>query len=237
MVTIGGVVSSTTLTLAVPLAPPVPGAVKVPLSIVADTPLTVIGALGSSTVPLTVMDLLAKSASGAGSVIASFGPCSVAEIVVVEVLPATSMACTESARVPLVVWTVQLKSDVEKDAATPLQVTEASPEPLSLTRPVTEMLTVGLTDPSVGEVIASSGAVWSTLIVMLSVALAPEESVAVPLNTWFAPSVETGIDAGHVIGGMPPSHWKLTVACVLIQPAVLGVGETLAFTVSGGLVC
>ena len=58
--------------------------------------------------------------------------------------------------------------------------------------------------------------------------------MAVPVITWFAPSVLTVCGPGHETGGAPPVHWKLTVTGELFDPAAFGAGATEATTCNGG---
>ena len=157
MLTVGGVVSRITLTLAVLAAPPAlvpvavmefvpsrsttPLAVNVPPLLAAETPFTVTTALGSSTVPVTVIPLAANNASGAGVVIASLGPCRITLTVDVELFPATSVAWTAIAMEPCVICTEQLNVEPEIEAGVLLHVTLASPESASLEDPVTGTFT------------------------------------------------------------------------------------------------
>src|SRR5262249_40951232 len=80
-------------------------AVKAPVVLVACTPLTVIAALGSSTVPVTVIELLLNRSSDAGEVMVSFGPCRLTVMEDDAVLPATSVACTLMVSEPCVICT------------------------------------------------------------------------------------------------------------------------------------
>src|ERR1051325_6643961 len=153
MLTVGGVVSRITLTLAVLAAPPAlvpvavmefvpsrsttPLAVNVPPLLAAETPLTVTTAFGSSTVPVTVIPLAANNASGAGVVIANLGPCKATLTVDVEVFPATSVAWTAIAIEPWVICTEQLNVPPDTVAGVLLQVTLAKPERGSLEDPDT----------------------------------------------------------------------------------------------------
>ena len=68
----------------------------------------------------------------------------------------------------------------------------------------------------------------------LALAEPPTPSVAVPVITWFAPSVLTVWGAGHETGGAPPVQTNVTVTGVLFHPAAFGAGATDATTCSGG---
>src|SRR6478672_11062294 len=74
---------------------------------------------------------------------------------------------------------------------------------------------------------------------MVAVALAwlPIASVAVPLMTWFAPSVVTVCAGGHETTGAPPVQTNVTVTGVLFHPAAFGAGATEATICSGGNGC
>src|SRR5438445_529416 len=66
------------------------------------------------------------------------------------------------------------------------------------------------------------GAVLSMFSVTQACAVLPATSTAFPQNGWLAPSVLTGIDAGHVATPEPASeHVKLTTTLLLFQPAAL----------------
>lgn len=58
--------------------------------------------------------------------------------------------------------------------------------------------------------------------------------MAVPVITWFAPSMLTVCELGHETGGAPPVHTKLTVTGELFHPAAFGAGATDATTCNGG---
>ena len=92
------------------------------------TPLTVTTTLGSSTVPLTVIDLEPKRSSGAGEVITSLGPCKLTAIFVVALFPAMSVACMEITNDPWVTCREQAKLPLEIVAGVLLQETVARPE-------------------------------------------------------------------------------------------------------------
>lgn len=138
---------------------------------------------------------------------------------------------------PCVICAEQLKDPLEMVAAVPLQETEATPERPSLVSPLTGTVADWLMPPSAGDVMLTSGGVWSRLMVTLVVALLPRESVAVPVTTWFAPSLLTVCGLAQETGGAPPEHWKVTVTGLLFQPAAFGVGETIATICSGGKGC
>jgi hypothetical protein len=253
MLTVGGVVSRITLTLAVLTAPPAlvpvaviglvpsrsttPLAVNVPPLLAAETPFTVTTALGSSTVPVTVIPLAANNASGAGVVIDSLGPCRLTLTADVELFPATSVACTEIEIEPCVICTEQLNVPPETVAGVLLQVTFANPESASLEAPATGTFAVCVTLASVGEAILTKGGVWSRLTVALALTELPTASVAIPVITWFAPSMLTICVPGHETGGAPPVQTKLTVTGVLFHPAAFGAGATEATTCNGGNGC
>ena len=74
-------------------------------------------------------------------------------------------------------------------------------------------------------------------MVALALTELPTASVAVPVITWFAPSMLTVCGPGQETGGAPPVHTKLTVTGVLFQPAAFGAGATDATTCSGGNGC
>src|SRR4051812_49668587 len=71
-------------------------------------------------------------------------------------------------------------------------------------------------------------------MVALALTELPTASVAVPVITWFAPSVLIVCGAGQETGGAPPVQTKLTVTGVLFHPAAFGAGATDATTWSGG---
>src|SRR5579859_6471182 len=76
------------------------------------------------------------------------------------------------------------------------------------------------------------GAVLSTLTAVVTVAVLPALSIAVPCTSWPAPSFETVIGAGQ--DAMPDSasvHVNVTVASLLYQAAALGMGATVAVMV------
>jgi hypothetical protein len=77
------------------------------------------------------------------------------------------------------------------------------------------------------------GLVLSMFSVTLVLAVWPAASVALPLMTWFAPSVLTICGAGQLIGGTPPLQVKVTVTLVLFQLAALAGGAAVAVTTSG----
>src|SRR5579864_3651285 len=171
--TVGGVVSTITLTLAVPAPPPalIPvaltmlfpsrkstlAALNVEPVFVACTPFTVIWALGSSTVPVTVTELVANKSRGAGLVIDSLGPCILTFTAYVELFPAASVAWTKIEMEPCVICTEQLNVPPEIVAGVPLQVTFAKPERASLEEPATGTFADCVTLASVGEVMLTSG--------------------------------------------------------------------------------
>jgi len=112
----------------------------------------------------------------------SFGPCRLVVILVEAVFPATSVAVTDTASEPWVIWSVQLKLPDETVAGVPLQETVSIPESPSLTSPLTTKLAVGVTLPLGGDVMLTNGAVWSKLTVIEVVAEFPALSVAVPVK-------------------------------------------------------
>src|SRR5882762_2907025 len=71
-------------------------------------------------------------------------------------------------------------------------------------------------------------------MVALALTELPTASVAVPVITWFAPSVLTVCGAGHETGGAPPVHTNVTVTGELSHPAALGAGAADATTCNGG---
>ena len=80
------------------------------------------------------------------------------------------------------------------------------------------------------------GGVLSSFTVTEVVAVFPAPSVAVPLTTWFDPSVET--ETGIVQEAMPEVaswHVNVTVTLAWFQPSALGCGETSAVIVGGTL--
>ena len=84
---------------------------------------------------------------------------------------------------PLVSGTLQTYEPESKVACTLLQLTLATPERLSVEVPVTLSIGRVTVVPSVGEPMATDGAVLSIFIVMLVLAVFPMLSVAVPLIT------------------------------------------------------
>lgn len=152
------------------------------------------------------------------------------------VLPAMSVASTPMVFSPPVRGTSQEKVEAEREAGLPLQSTVAIPLRESAAVPVTltgEMLT---DEPFAGEVIAMLGAVLSRLTVSVADAVLPARSAAVPLTSWFAPSVVTVIGAGQLATPeVLSTQVKLTVTSLWFQPARLGWGVIVGDNVGGVL--
>ena len=125
----------------------------------ARTPFTVTTASGSSTVPVTVVELFVNKESGAGEVIVSFGPCRLTVMALELVFPALSVADTLIERTPCTITREQLKLPDASDAGVPLQLTLAMPDNASLASPLTATFVVGMTPLSIGEVMLTSGGV------------------------------------------------------------------------------
>src|SRR5882724_10226905 len=114
---------------------------------------------------------------------------------------------------------------------------DKTPERASEHVKVTVALVAGTTPCAFGggfTVAEMVGGVVSILSVMDALAVLPAASVTVPENTWFAPSVLTGIDAGHVANTVPASEQvKLTTTLLLFQPAALELGVMTGVIVGG----
>ena len=98
--------------------------------------------------------------------------------------PATSVACREMELGPGVRFTEQVNPGLESTAAAPLQVTDATPEMLSLSVPLMAIVAVlnAIVDPPEGETTARLGGVLSKLTVTETFPLFPATSVAVPVT-------------------------------------------------------
>ena len=80
----------------------------------------------------------------------------------------------------------------------------------------------------------SNGGVRSILTVTGSCAVLPARSVAVPVTTWFAPSVLTGIGPEQLATPEPVAEQvNVTMTGVLFHPAALGDGAMLAVIMGG----
>ena len=84
---------------------------------------------------------------------------------------------------PCVICSEQLKAPLAKLAGPLLQETALMPESPSLADPVTVTDADETVPPSDGDVMLTSGGVWSRFTVALAVTLVPLASVAVPLIT------------------------------------------------------
>src|SRR5437763_1640135 len=93
--------------------------------------------------------------------------------------------------------TLQLKEPDARFAAEPLQVTEATPERLSETAPVTGRFAAVTVTPFAGELIPTTGGVSSMLKLRDVLLLFPALSVADPETVWFAPSEVMLVGEGH----------------------------------------
>jgi hypothetical protein len=102
----------------------------------------------------------------------------VAVIDVVAELPALSVAMAVIVFAPAIIGTVQVNVPLPRMPFTPLQVTDSMPDVASLTDPDTGKVADVLELWSAGEVIATTGAVLSTVIVTSAVFEFPESSVA-----------------------------------------------------------
>jgi hypothetical protein len=111
------------------------------------------------------------------------GPCRLTVTADVELLPATSVAWTETEREPCVIWSEQVNAPPETVAGVLLQVTLASPDNASLEDPDTGTFADVVTLESVGEIMLTSGGARSRLMVALALTELPTASVAVPLIT------------------------------------------------------
>ena len=108
------------------------------------------------------------------------------------------------------------------------------PDNASVTVLVTVALEVEKDAPSTGEVTDKDGVVLSKLIVTLAVAVSPAVSVAVPLITCPAPSVETVCGLGQLAMLSPPAvHVNVTVAFMFVQPLAFAAGDAKAEIVGG----
>jgi len=81
-----------------------------------------------------------------------------------------------------------------------------------------------------------TGGVLSRFTVKDVLTLWPAASVAVPLITWFAPSLLTVRVLGQLTGATPPLQLKDTVTLELFHLLALAVGEAVA-TIASGAVC
>src|SRR6267142_138794 len=252
MVTWGGVVSSEIEMVAVPGVPPalcattvmvlppsfnVTGTEKLPELSGAAIPFMLTWASGSLTIPMTDTGVVLTALRLTGEVMVMMG---VAEKFTVSddvaMLPATSVATTLIGLGPAVSGAPQVMLVPLTWAGTPLHVTPARPERVSVT--VASRVTVGTMTraPFSGVIILMSGGVLSMLSVTDPSEVFPARSRALPGNTWFAPSAEATIWTGQESTPLRASEQlKLMVTLLLFQPAALAAGETLAATTGGVL--
>src|SRR5580765_5164602 len=74
--------------------------------------------------------------------------------------------------------------------ATPLQVTPATPDSVSVTVPAAVTVGANTIAPFAGDTRVNTGGARSRLTEAEAVEALPALSIAVPVTTWFAPSVE-----------------------------------------------
>jgi hypothetical protein len=129
------------------------------------------------------MELVANNARGSGEVMVSFAPCKLTFNVEDALLPAMSVAWMVIEIEPCVITKEQVNAPAESIAGVPLHVMLDNPERESPASPLTGTFGEAATSPLAGEVMLSSGGVWSKLIVALALAEEPDASVAVPIMT------------------------------------------------------
>jgi hypothetical protein len=142
--------------------------------------------------------------------------------------PATSVTITLIEFAPGVSGTMELKLDPFTIAGTPLQVTPAIPESVSLTDPVTETDDTKILAPALGDTIMTPGGVLSSLTTTAVVAVFPALSVAIPTTS--CPAVSVEIVTGVVQDSIPlvkSEQVKEMVGSDLCHPAELGAGVTM----------
>jgi hypothetical protein len=111
-------------------------------------------------------------------------------------------------------------------AGAPLQDTPPTPDNASLTEPDTTTYGVLTVAPFVGLVILTTGGVRSKLTVTLVVAVFEAVSVAVPVITWFAPSMLTVAGEEQLEMGAPPGRQvNVTVTLELFHALLSGTAK------------
>jgi len=196
-------------------------------------------AAGSLTVPFTVTGEMFVKDKFVGEVIVTVGITGKTKSTdAVPVLPAMSVASTETELDPGLTGALQEKFVPTREAGVPLQVTDRTPETLSRSVPVSaaEVAPTGSSELLTGDEMVTIGEVLSRLIATEALAVLPAMSVAVPLTT--RPVVSFVMVCGGEQAAIPEResvHANETVGLELFHPAAFGAGDDCAVMFGGVL--